>query len=145
MATRNIYTDTGILPSDDSAATPSTVVVRDANGDAPLRRATVQRLILIGGVIGNTSTKTANYTATLDDLILLVDSTAGAITITLPAASTSTGHMLTVKKTVAANTVVIDGNASETIDGATTVTLSSHWAARTLSCNGTSWFVIASV
>lgn len=43
-------------------------------------------------------TKTANYTITSADQVIFVDTTAGDITITLPAASTVVGKAFTVKK-----------------------------------------------
>lgn len=145
MATRNIYTDTGVLQADDSVATPSSVATRDSNGDLIGRYVTGLRLISTGGVKLTSAAKTANYTATITDTVLIVDSTSGSVTITLPAASTSTGMVLTVKKIVSANSVILDGNASETIDSATTLTITTQWAAKTVYCDGSAWFVIASV
>lgn len=88
-------------------------------------------------------TKTANYTATLSDYTILCDATSGAITITLPAASTSSGKIYNIKKIDASgNNVVIDGNASETIDGATTQTITAQWTNRTIQSNGTAWFIL---
>jgi hypothetical protein len=43
-----------------------------------------------------------------------------------------------------AGAVTIDGNASETINGATTVALSSQYNYRTLVSNGSAWYVISS-
>ena len=39
------------------------------------------------------------------------------------------------------NTVTIDGNASETIDGATTKTLVTQYASYTIQCDSTTWWV----
>lgn len=88
---------------------------------------------------------TASYTATvLDKYILGDDDTAtGIVTITLPAvASAGNGHVLHVKKIGSTANVVVDGNASETIDGATTATLTTQYEALTLLCDGTSWHII---
>lgn len=88
------------------------------------------------------TSKTANYTATLADEVIECDATGGAFTITLPAAANSTGLKLYIKKTDAsANTVTIDGNASETIDGATTKALASQYASYTIICNGSGWSI----
>lgn len=90
------------------------------------------------------ATKTGNYTATLDDDTILVDATSGAITITLPAASTATNKVLTVKKIdSSANTVTVAPNAAETIDGATTMVLSAPWAPHRAQCDGTAWFALS--
>jgi hypothetical protein len=87
--------------------------------------------------------KTANYTVTTNDgdnVHVNVDATAGAVTITLYAISGSTDKVITVKKTdSSANAVILDGNASETLDGALTQTISSQYDAQTYVSNGTSW------
>jgi hypothetical protein len=89
------------------------------------------------------TTKTTTYTATAADDILLGDATSGAFSITLPAATSSTGLVLTIKKIDAsANAVTIDGNASETIDGATTKALSSQYASYEIACNGSAWYIV---
>jgi hypothetical protein len=77
------------------------------------------------------------------DVTYLVTTTAGDVTLTLPPASLHAGRRITVKKLVAANTLTIDPNGAETVDGAATLTLTAQWATRTLYCNGTSWFVVA--
>jgi hypothetical protein len=77
------------------------------------------------------------------DYLLLCDSTAGAVTVTLPPAALVPGRIYVFKRINAgANNVVVDGYASETIDGATTYTLSSQWAGVTVMSNGTAWFII---
>jgi hypothetical protein len=77
------------------------------------------------------------------DYLLLCNSTAGAVTVTLPPAALVPGRIYVFKRINAgANNVVVDGYASETIDGATTYTLSSQWAGVTVMSNGTAWFII---
>lgn len=89
------------------------------------------------------STKTANYTIVGTDHTILCDATSGSITITLPAVSTISGRMYVIKKIDAtANTVTIDGNSSETIDGATTLVLTTQWETKTIQSNGSAWFVV---
>lgn len=88
------------------------------------------------------ASKTSNYTATANDDVIECNATSGAFTITLPAAASSTGQRLYIKKTDAsANAVTIDGNGSETIDGATTKALSSQYASYTIICNGSTWSI----
>jgi len=82
-------------------------------------------------------TKTGAYTATDDDIVILVDATAGAITITLPAASGRSGQVYIIKKIdSSANTVTVDANASETIDGALTYSLASQYDVVRIVCDG---------
>ncbi len=95
-----------------------------------------------------TVVKTSNYPVVEADRdkVILVDSTSGTVTITLLAAATAgDGFQVAIKKTDSSgNTVVIDGNASETIDGATTLTLSTQYDVALLVSNGTNWFVVNS-
>lgn len=74
-------------------------------------------------------TKTADYTATANDLYIRCNHASTPFTITLPAA-TGSGRVLIIKNRGAAN-VTIDGNASETIDGNLTLVL-PQWACAVL-------------
>lgn len=90
-----------------------------------------------------TSSKTSNYTATGDETIIPCDSSGGAFTVTLPAASGMTGKMLIIKKTSSdTNAVTIDGNSSETIDGATTTTVDTQYEAVHIACDGSNWHIV---
>jgi hypothetical protein len=83
------------------------------------------------------------YTADLDaESVIIADDTSGAITINLPAVASSTHKILTVKKTSASNSVTLDGNSSEEIDGATTKVLSSQYDHVTIICDGSAWHII---
>lgn len=90
-------------------------------------------------------TETAAYTATGTDFLVLANAAGGAFTVTLPPAADYKGKILAVKRTSASNNVTIDGNASETIDGSATVTLSSQYAGRLLISDGSNWSVLASI
>lgn len=91
-------------------------------------------------------TKTAAYTATQNDGLILVDATSGAITITLPTAATSVGRVYTVQKIDGgANAVTVDGAGAETIGGAATKALADQYDSITIACNGTAWYVLATV
>ena len=72
------------------------------------------------------------------------DTSGGAITINLPAlAGGNAGKEIRVKLKTAGNTLTLDGNASETIDGSTTYTLTVQNQAVTLVSDGSSnWEVI---
>ena len=89
-------------------------------------------------VIATTATLSANnQTVIADD-----DTAAGVVTLTLPAVATSAGLTYSVKKVGSTANVVIDGAGAETIDGATTLTLSTQYDSTTLYCDGTEWFII---
>jgi hypothetical protein len=83
---------------------------------------------------------TSTYTAATTDDYLTCSSSGGAFTVTLYAASGNAGRELVIKKTDSSfNAVTIDGNGSETIDGATTIKLSTQNEVVTLVCDGTNW------
>ena len=85
-------------------------------------------------------TKTGAYTATNDDYV--IDCTSGTFTVTLPASSGRTGRILIIKNS-GAGTITVDGNASETIDGAATYSLSVQYATVQIISDGTNWKIIA--
>lgn len=92
---------------------------------------------------GVVAAKTSAYTATSQDFFIPVDATSGSVTITLPAAASHSGRILNIKKIDASgNSVIIDGNSSETIDGATTQTTTTQWFNWTIISNGTAWFIL---
>ena len=81
----------------------------------------------------------ANYTAA-DGEIVLVDASGGAVTITLP--SPSAGARVRVKKTDAStNTVTVSPSATETIDGASSHTISKQYETYEYVSDGTNWFI----
>jgi hypothetical protein len=87
-----------------------------------------------------TGTTTLNQT---HNVVLASDAT-GSFSITLPAAASNTGKTYYIKKTnSSANTITIDGNASETIDGATTLVLYVQYDAVRIVCDGSNWHVIS--
>ena len=73
---------------------------------------------------------------------VLVDTTAGSVTITLPRADTMMGRVVVVKKLVAANTLTLDGDGSETIDGAATFAWTAQYQSHDLLSDGTQWWVV---
>lgn len=86
------------------------------------------------------TSKTSSFTASALENDYECDATSAAITATLPAASSCSGLVLHFTKIDAsANNVILDGNASETINGASTYTISSQWESVTIKSNGTSW------
>lgn len=86
------------------------------------------------------TTVTAAYSATEGDWLIRVDTSGGGVTVTLPTAAAMKGLLLTVKKSDGgANTLTVDANGSETIDGATTATTTAAYGVLRLISNGSSW------
>lgn len=87
--------------------------------------------------------KTADYTVATtdgDDVIVLVDATAGAVTIGLYTAVGNTARKVTVVKIdSSANAVTVDPSGTQTWNGATTKTLSNQWDVTSGVSNGSNW------
>lgn len=94
-------------------------------------------------------TTTANCTTALGGVwnkTLLVDTTAGNVTVNLPTAVANSGKTITVKKVSSdGNVVNIDANGTETIDGSLTTTLSSYQSSIQLISNGTNVYTTSDI
>lgn len=91
--------------------------------------------------------KTANYTITdTDPDIVVVGALSAHATITLPTALDNSGRIITViiDGDPGAYNVIVDGEGSETINGAATKTNSDQYSYLTLLSNGTRWNIIGS-
>jgi hypothetical protein len=106
----------------------------------------VTTLDVDGGFATNIKTKTADYTVnsdSTDDFTILADGDDNSVTITLPAASGVTGQILVIKAINVDNTVDIDPNDSETIDGdSSNYQLSSQYESIMIQSDGSNWFKI---
>lgn len=101
--------------------------------------------VLTGAAATQYSGKSADYTVTDTDNIRTVGMTTGASarTVTLPTAADNTHRIITVKKVDnGAGTCTVDGEGSETIDGATTLVLTSQYDGVTIQCDGTNWKIL---
>lgn len=88
--------------------------------------------------------KTANYTASVNDCTILVNATGGAVTVQLPF-SGSSFSVWTVKKTDASvNAVTVQG-VSGTIDGAATFSLAAQNNSVTVQGDGANGWILAKV
>jgi hypothetical protein len=78
------------------------------------------------------------YVVLASDNVLLVNATGGAVTLTLPAATS--GRILTVKKTdVSANLVTLTG----TVDTVVNPTLGTQFQSRVIQADGSNWQILA--
>lgn len=86
------------------------------------------------------TTITSDTTLTSSEVVVLCDAASGEITVTLPPASSSEGKQYYLKKIdSSANKVIVDGNASETIDDGLTAELTSQYEAIEIVCDGANW------
>lgn len=81
---------------------------------------------------------TEAYTPSINDRIILCN---GTFSVNLPLASRASGITYVIKN-IGSGTITIDGYSSETIDGATTKTLSAQYSSYRIISNGTAWFII---
>jgi lysophospholipase L1-like esterase len=96
-----------------------------------------------GGFSTITVSKTAAYTLTGADYTVLGDATSGAFSFTLPSATSTAGRIYIIKKTDAsANAITVATSSSQTIDGATTYSLSTQYKRVQLQSDGTTWQII---
>jgi len=70
------------------------------------------------------------------------DASGGSFIVTLPPAGSSTRVLFFKKIDSSANTITIDADGSETIDGSTTAVLSTQWDAATIVSNGSQWLLL---
>lgn len=88
-------------------------------------------------------TKTSNYTIATTDKIILVDASAGTVTISLPAAASVKGYKFYVKKIEnSVNSVIIDPNGAELIEGMSTNSISTLNTTRCFVSDGIAWYLI---
>ena len=66
----------------------------------------------------------------------------GTFTVTLYAAANNIGRIHVIKNS-GTGTITVDPFGSETIDGATTYTLSAQWSTVQIICDGTNWKIIS--
>jgi hypothetical protein len=92
------------------------------------------------GLVSTLVAKSAAYTATAADNIIVCNAATAAFTITLPTAVGALGRTYTIKKTdSSANAVTVDPNGSQTIDGQLTVTLARQWQYVQVVSDGANW------
>ena len=77
------------------------------------------------------------------DLVIGVDASAGAVTVPLLPLAAHAGRVLILRKLDAgANAVTIDGDGTETIDGAATRVLAAQWETVTLVAGPGEWWAV---
>ena len=83
---------------------------------------------------------TTATTLTGDHTIIIANATSDII-ITLPAATSHTDRIYTIKN-IGTNKVTIDANSTEKIDGEETIVLNLQYSYVTIVCDGDEWFII---
>ena len=85
----------------------------------------------------------AAYTAKPDDGIILVDTSGGGVTVTLPLASGLKTKIFQIKETAnPGSNVTVARSGSDTIDGATSYTVSGTYAYARFVSDGSNWWSV---
>jgi hypothetical protein len=130
----------GIFVGTD-APTKSTVAIRDTAGNLNATSFTGD-LISNGSLVLPVATAyTANFAIPVGDfLVVPINCTGGAVTGTLPPASANEGEIAILKKLDNVNNATIACSGSDTIDGASTKTMSTQYGTLRLYSDGTVWW-----
>jgi hypothetical protein len=83
----------------------------------------------------------SNYSVLTTDAILLVDTTSGTVTVTLPSPTSLKGYMFSIKKIVAANSLIIN-TVSGNIDGGSSATVTVNNVSLDFITDGTNYFIV---
>jgi hypothetical protein len=123
------------------------VTLGDWNSDFVFETVTAEQFLATQGFkAAIPAAKTTTYAAAVTDHTILCDATGGSFDVDLPAAASASGLILFIKKVNAANTVSVDPNGAELIDGSSTsVALTTQWSGIVIQSNGTSWFKIGTI
>lgn len=113
-------------------ATSNQVLTADGAGNTAWQTPTTPNSAL--------TTKTANFTLTGADTIVLGDATGGTFTLTLPTAVSASGKVYIMRKIdSSANAVSIATTSSQTIDGEAPTTLALQWEYIQVVSDGSNW------
>lgn len=145
-AERTLAAGSGLSLSDGGANNAATLAI-DTAVTANLTSAQTLQSKTFNGIKYVRSTKTAStYTVTATDHTLLADCTSNNITFNLPAVSGTDGAEYYIQKIdSSANTLTIDGNGAETINGAATLVLNSQYQGVILRSKNDAWITFPSV
>lgn len=137
----------GVVGATDRIITGTGLDVDVANGASILvvYNSSATRWQIVGGSGGgasrSVSTKTANYTLTASDSVILANPTSGDITLTLPTASTVTGKTFSVKRTHGtANALKV--TSAQNIDGATDNFIDNQYDFVNYYCDGSTYWIL---
>lgn len=141
---KSLVTTKGDLIVATANATPARLGV-GSNGTFLKANSGVAEGVEWGSVSFNLSvqSKTTTFTASTADDVYLCSTSGGAYSATLPTAVGNSGKIFRFKKTTSDFTVLtIDGDGTETIDGATTTTLNTQHEELSIISDGTNWHIL---
>lgn len=108
--------------------------------------APVSKLSVKGRTGTAITTITSNTTLSNAHSTVLVDASSNAVTVTLPTAASAysdgVGGRFSIKAIDTSNTVTVDADGTETIDGSLTFVFASQYDAIEIQSDGSNWFII---
>ena len=93
-----------------------------------------------GGTIVSVANVTSTYSVKASDAFISCDATSGSFTVTLPDATKTAGQNFCINKINASNTVTIKPQTGQTINGASSITLTSQYSVYRLQSNGKQFY-----
>ena len=99
------------------------------------------QLEVVGGVVLDIDTFTNSANITDSHYTVLIDASGGAVTATLPDATTNRGQVFVIKAIDISNAAVVD-TAGGNIDGAASFTFTAQYVAITVQSNGANYFIL---
>ena len=112
-------------------------------GDTALTANASSTLHIVGSISTTASTTSGSPTLTSLDYQVNVNATGGTKTITLPTLASSLGREYIISKTDSStNLVTVDGNGSETINGALTKDISAQYSSMHIINVSSEWRII---
>ena len=120
------------------------VLKPDGAGNVGVGTETPTTVLHVAGPLATAvATCSADHSVTSTDSVLLCNAASQAITLTLPSAAGIAGRQYTFKRVNAgANAVTVAAAATETIDGASTLVITTQYEHITIVSDGTNWWVI---
>ena len=126
-----------------TAAQPDITILNDVIANNPPSVVTSPSSLYALEYLVTSVTSTSATLSAANQYVFVDDDTAsGAVTINLPTAVGNSAVNYSIKKLGTTGNVTIDGNASETIDGATTAVLTTQYESITIVSDGTEWHII---
>jgi hypothetical protein len=128
---------------EDGGTAASVNLVIKADGNVGINRSLPQSIVDINGSFGRVVSEiSADGSVDSTHNVIKGNTSAGDVTITLPAVSNATNRIYTFIKTAAANTLTIDGDGAETINGNASLAYTNQYSRLTIVSNGTEWFIM---
>lgn len=143
-AVHKVATDSTTAFMWQSTLGSSMLTINTNNGRVGVNTTNMTSPFHVAGAIATAYvSKTGNYTVTANDSTVDVDTTSGAITITLESAASVSGRVHTIRKRAGSNSVTVATTSSQTINGVTTYTLNDQYEYVTVVSDNANWIVVS--